>query len=397
MRRFDVYSHPVRGYQVVKRGFSWPGFLIGPIWAFARRLPAHGTALLLLHWVAIASAVAGRNVVSALFLLASWGSPLVIGLMGNGWRRDRLPKLGYTVVGTVEARSADDAIAKVIRSAPAGVRTSGVATSTTDGGARCDAERDRHTADDSAPPRGEDGELPKHRDDSVDKEAAAPGTATRRGDPEEGSQHGGPKARARTPDSPASEEAESELNNGELGTVVCVMGIVLLVGMIAAAAHDLQASAVVAPEDEVESNVSEGTADTRPSIPDAVDGNQVRAGDAIRQSVPLAALVTASDEPPRAGEQARAKADQALVREQRISACKEMIQEYDKVMHLAESHDELDRARESVERCLRRNPNDACFELWHLLEEAVGRNGKATRNERSRLRIAAFEDACVGH
>src|SRR3989337_3893601 len=49
MKTFDLYRHPTLGYEAVKRGFSWPGFFITPLWALSKRMWLGG-ALLLVIW-----------------------------------------------------------------------------------------------------------------------------------------------------------------------------------------------------------------------------------------------------------------------------------------------------------------------------------------------------------
>ena len=46
MTTFDVYRHPTLGYEAVKRGFSWPAFFVGPIWALSKRMWVGGALLL---------------------------------------------------------------------------------------------------------------------------------------------------------------------------------------------------------------------------------------------------------------------------------------------------------------------------------------------------------------
>jgi hypothetical protein len=49
MRTYDVYHHPTKGYEAIKRGFSWQGFFFGLFWALVKKLwKAAGILLLAL-------------------------------------------------------------------------------------------------------------------------------------------------------------------------------------------------------------------------------------------------------------------------------------------------------------------------------------------------------------
>ena len=38
MKTFNVFSHPVQGFEAVKVGFSWPAFLFGSLWMLDKGL-----------------------------------------------------------------------------------------------------------------------------------------------------------------------------------------------------------------------------------------------------------------------------------------------------------------------------------------------------------------------
>ncbi|PCJ61630.1 MAG: hypothetical protein COA65_01390 [Rhodospirillaceae bacterium] len=46
MKTFDVYKHPIQGYQAVKQGFCWPALFFTIIWAFAAKMWALGFTIL---------------------------------------------------------------------------------------------------------------------------------------------------------------------------------------------------------------------------------------------------------------------------------------------------------------------------------------------------------------
>jgi hypothetical protein len=111
MKKFDIYQHPVKGYEAVKEGFSWPGFLFGVIWCFAKGLLGWGFGLLA---IAIVLSLLIDN--DTLLTVISLGVSFSIGNEGNGWRRDRLSRRGYHHIGRFEARNSGSAIAEAVGS-----------------------------------------------------------------------------------------------------------------------------------------------------------------------------------------------------------------------------------------------------------------------------------------
>ncbi|MFH2047665.1 MAG: FISUMP domain-containing protein [Pseudomonadota bacterium] len=96
----DVYTHSVKGDKVVvKRGFSYPGFFFGFIWAFVKGLPGIGFALLaaIVGFRAFEVFIASIDPKIARFVSVS--CPLVlafaVGSMGNEWIRSKLIRKGY--------------------------------------------------------------------------------------------------------------------------------------------------------------------------------------------------------------------------------------------------------------------------------------------------------------
>ena len=123
MKRFDVYRHPdkkggtrgrttfwgSREIEVIKNGFSWPGFFFGPVWALAKRLYPHAAVLIVIYvaliaaplhdWIAISSEIAVR---------------VLVGLMGNDWRRRELARHGFRLEETVECATDGEALASFL-------------------------------------------------------------------------------------------------------------------------------------------------------------------------------------------------------------------------------------------------------------------------------------------
>mgnify|MGYP001446369007 CR=1 FL=1 len=128
MRVFKVYHHPVKGFEAVKDGFSWPAFFFVLFWMLAKRL--WGPALIAFGaWVVLVTAdsvvqLASRNGDSGganlLLVLGYLAFVLVPGFKGNGWRENNLHKRGFQLRDTLQASSADDAVAQVARATSGG-------------------------------------------------------------------------------------------------------------------------------------------------------------------------------------------------------------------------------------------------------------------------------------
>ncbi|MDB6064855.1 MAG: ABC-type transport system involved in multi-copper enzyme maturation, permease component [Pedosphaera sp.] len=113
MSAYRVFKHPEKGYQAVKRGFSWPGFFFTGLWALACRMWLTGIIL-------VAFAIPLSK-----YLLVFWHeNPLfysavqlifgaLVGFNGNFWRSNHLQNRGYFLIGTINARDRQDALAKI--------------------------------------------------------------------------------------------------------------------------------------------------------------------------------------------------------------------------------------------------------------------------------------------
>jgi len=125
MKAFSVYSHPTRGYEAVKHGFSWPAFFFGPIWILMKRLWGIFFGLWFLAYMGLvliqsvtntAQSDSGAQALVRLMLaggyLALW---LVPAFKGNSWRVVNLIKRGYELIAMVNAETPDAAIAEVAK------------------------------------------------------------------------------------------------------------------------------------------------------------------------------------------------------------------------------------------------------------------------------------------
>jgi hypothetical protein len=100
--RHVVYFHRQRGTVKVKRGFSWPAFLFGSLWAFARRMWLPAVTLLLVVdfvlWFLTGYAGAQGSAGLALLSLAATIAYAVIrGKYGNRWVEASLLRQGYVL------------------------------------------------------------------------------------------------------------------------------------------------------------------------------------------------------------------------------------------------------------------------------------------------------------
>jgi len=119
MKTFDVYKHPVQGYQAVKVGFSWPAFFFTWIWAFIKKLWGYGLAFIGVIFIFLVVETAftqGGNFGGTLImLLLQFGLFVLFGVKGNDWRNKDLKKRGYEHVQTLRAETPDAAVASVTK------------------------------------------------------------------------------------------------------------------------------------------------------------------------------------------------------------------------------------------------------------------------------------------
>jgi hypothetical protein len=125
MKKFDVYKHPIHGYEAVKHGFSWPALFFAGIWLFIKRLWRYavgflGTILLLSIFEGIFK-IEGSDIGVLLIFLLEIGIVIFIASKGNEWRRKCLGKRGYQHINTIKAATPDAAIAFVASPIPVAV------------------------------------------------------------------------------------------------------------------------------------------------------------------------------------------------------------------------------------------------------------------------------------
>ena len=102
MKKIIVLMHPSRKVAQVKVGFSWPAFLLGPLWAFVKRLWWHFFALILVLKMTNFVTDYALSSKSLLSIFLDLGISLtymgICGVYGNRWLMKTLLKRGYVVV-----------------------------------------------------------------------------------------------------------------------------------------------------------------------------------------------------------------------------------------------------------------------------------------------------------
>lgn len=121
MTTFDIYQHPTLGYAAVKRGFSWPGFFVGPIWALSKRMWLGGGLLLAAAFFLFAAhsdaAAKGDGGARLIIFLIQIAFALTIGVLANKrWSRS-LSRRGFEHLGTADGEEPDGAIASFVNNA----------------------------------------------------------------------------------------------------------------------------------------------------------------------------------------------------------------------------------------------------------------------------------------
>ena len=99
----------------IKEGFCWPAFFFSLFWTLWHRL-----------WIVTLGLVAANLVISVLVfqigtnevvtIVVSFSIALMLGFMGNDFRRSKLEKHGYTERGLVMDRTAEAAMRRYLES-----------------------------------------------------------------------------------------------------------------------------------------------------------------------------------------------------------------------------------------------------------------------------------------
>jgi hypothetical protein len=112
MSTFNIYKSHSGAIEAVKKGWSWPGFFFGFIWAFAKGLNGIGAAILIGAFVLGIMRTESQTADTLLKLggIVTW---IWLGAQGNELRENNLKKKGYAVISTVTADTPEGAIASM--------------------------------------------------------------------------------------------------------------------------------------------------------------------------------------------------------------------------------------------------------------------------------------------
>jgi hypothetical protein len=108
MRVWTAHLRPGARPVLVRDGFSFWAFLLGPLWLAAQRAWI-AAVLALAAWVLIVRLTAPP--VSTVLVL---GEMVLLGLSGRDLARWSLARRGYALIGALVARNADAALARLL-------------------------------------------------------------------------------------------------------------------------------------------------------------------------------------------------------------------------------------------------------------------------------------------
>ena len=115
MIHFDAFSHKSLGYQLVKRGISWPAFCFTWVWALTKKLWAYGfttLAILLIPYLISDNSIEDAILKQLIEFCVPIITIIVFGIQGNSWWRSRLMQSGYELITTIEANNYEDALSR---------------------------------------------------------------------------------------------------------------------------------------------------------------------------------------------------------------------------------------------------------------------------------------------
>lgn len=97
MTTYKVFTHPSGSTELVKQGWSWPAFLLPPLWALFKRLWgfAAGAMLFGVGFMLVSTVTDPDRGVPLLLILAELALRFSFGLNGNSWREANLVSRGF--------------------------------------------------------------------------------------------------------------------------------------------------------------------------------------------------------------------------------------------------------------------------------------------------------------
>jgi hypothetical protein len=119
MMQYKVFEQPFGKIEVVKQGWSWPGFFFTVIWALVKRMWVLGCSLFaIFYMVHFFGAVFGgetEKMIETLLRIGSIVLSIVFGVNGNAWRESNLQSRGYAKKTIITAANPDGATALYLR------------------------------------------------------------------------------------------------------------------------------------------------------------------------------------------------------------------------------------------------------------------------------------------
>ena len=112
MRTYTVHLKPAREPVLVREGWSWWAFLLGPFWLLAQRAWIPGVVSLALSISLAALAPAPAQPVLAL------GLGVLTGLLGRDLVRWSLERRGYLLAHVLAARDEEGALGRLLAARP---------------------------------------------------------------------------------------------------------------------------------------------------------------------------------------------------------------------------------------------------------------------------------------
>lgn len=119
MKQYKVFDHPTGKIEIVKQGWSWPGFFFTAIWAFFNRMWLIGGVVFAAFFVGtVLGEIAGGETeqdIDLIIDIAILILPIVFGVKGNSWREKNLQGRGYEYRTTVTVANPKGALAIYIK------------------------------------------------------------------------------------------------------------------------------------------------------------------------------------------------------------------------------------------------------------------------------------------
>jgi hypothetical protein len=122
LRVYTVHLPPAQGLRgdatdplprLIKEGFSWPAFLFNVVWAMSNKLWIVAAGLFVLTTV-LGVVFAELNLDDVTSTVLFFGIAVIVGFLGNDWRRMSLRRQGYRDFGVVTASDMDTAIRRFL-------------------------------------------------------------------------------------------------------------------------------------------------------------------------------------------------------------------------------------------------------------------------------------------